>query len=59
MHISEYRIIELIITKYEICSKLTMETPERRQYGRAGVFIVKFKHISRLLLVFLLSTLNM
>ena len=32
----------------EICSKLTIKTPERR---RSGVFIVKFEHISHLFLV--------
>ena len=35
------------------CSKLTMETLEQ------SIFIVNFKHISRLVLVFLLLTLNM
>ena len=38
----------------EICSKLTMKTPERR----STVFIVNFEHISHLFLVFLLLTLN-
>ena len=37
----------------EICSKLTIKTPERRH-----VFIVNFKHISHLVLVFLLLTLS-
>ena len=41
--------------KCEICSKLTIKTPERR---RSGVFIVNFEHISHLFLVFLLLTLN-
>ena len=36
----------------EICSNLTIKTPERRQWHRSGVFIVNFKHISHLLLVF-------
>ena len=40
----------------EICSKLTIKTPE--QWRRSGVFIVKFEHISHLLM-FLLLTLNM
>ena len=32
-------------TRYEICSKLTIKTPERRQWRRSGVFIVvNFKH---------------
>ena len=40
----------------DICSKLTIKTPERR---RSGVFIVNFASISHLVLVFLLLTLNM
>ena len=40
-------------------SKLTIKTPERRQWRRSGVFIVNFKHTSQLVLEFLLSTLNM
>ena len=43
----------------KICSKLLVKTPERRQWGRSGVFIVNFKHISHFVLVFLLLTLNM
>ena len=43
----------------EICSKLTIKTPERRQRRRSGVFIVNFEHISHLFLVLLLLTLNM
>ena len=43
----------------EICSKLTIKTPQRRQLHRFGVFIVNFEHISHLVLVFLLLTLNM
>ena len=38
----------------EICSNLTIKTPERRQWRRSGVFIVCFEHISHLVLVFLL-----
>ena len=45
-------------TKCEICSKLTINTPERRQWRRSGVFIVNFEHISDLALVFLLLTLS-
>ena len=30
----------------EICSKLTINTPERRQWRHPGVFIVNFEHIS-------------
>ena len=43
-------------TRCEICSKLTTKTPEWR---RSGVFIANSKHISHLILVFLLLTLNM
>ena len=46
-------------TRCEICSKLTIKTPERRQERlNFGVFIVNFEHISYLVLVLLLSTLN-
>ena len=42
----------------EICSKLTTKIPERRHWRRSGIFIVNFEHISHLVLVFLLLTLN-
>ena len=42
----------------EICSELTIKTPERRQWSHSGVFIVNFEHISHILLVFLLLTLS-
>ena len=45
-------------TRCEICSNLTLNTPERRKWRRSGVFIVNFEHISHLVLVFLLLTLN-
>ena len=45
--------------RYEECSKLTIKTSERRTLRRSGVFIVNFEHISYLVLVFLLLTLNM
>ena len=45
--------------KCEICSKSTKKTPERRHWRFSGVFIVNFEHISHLVLVFLLLTLNM
>ena len=45
-------------TRCEICSKSTIKTPER-QWRRSGVFTVNFEHISQLVLVFLLLTLNM
>ena len=41
----------------EICSKLTIKTPERRQ-RRSDVFIVNFEHISELFPVLLFLTLN-
>ena len=36
----------------EVCSKLIIKTPERRQWRHSGVFIVNFEHISHLVLVF-------
>ena len=45
-------------TRCEICSKLTIKTPERRNERRSDVFIVNSEHISHLVLVFLLLTLN-
>ena len=46
------------ITRCEICSVSTKKTPERRHWRHSGVFIVDFEHISHLVLVFLLLTLN-
>ena len=45
-------------TKCEKCSKLTIKTPGRRHWRPSGVFIVNFEHISHLVIVFLLLTLN-
>ena len=42
----------------EICSKLTIKTPERRQWRRSDVFFVNFEHIPHIALVFLLLTLT-
>ena len=42
----------------EICSKLTIKIPKRRQWRRSGIFIVNFEHTPHLVLVFLLLTLN-
>ena len=42
----------------KISSKLTINTAERRNWRRSGVFIVNFEYISHLFLVFLLLTLN-
>ena len=46
-------------TMCEMCSKLTIKVPERRHWRRSGIFIVSFEHVSHLVLVFLLLTLNM
>ena len=37
---------------YEICSELTIKTPEWRHWRRFGVFIVSFEQISYIVLVF-------
>ena len=39
------------ITRCEICSKLTIKTPETTPGVVSGVFIVNIKHISHLVLV--------
>ena len=38
----------------EICSKLTLKTPERRHWRHSGGVIINFEHISHLFLEFLL-----
>ena len=43
----------------EICSKLTIKTPERRHWGLSGVCFVNFEYISHLVLAVLFLTLNM
>ena len=45
-------------TLCEICSKLTIKTPEPRHWCRSGDFIVNFEQILQIVLVFLLLTLN-
>ena len=45
-------------TRCEICSKLTIKLPDRRQWRCSGIFIVNFEHISHLVIVFLLLTLS-
>ena len=45
-------------TRYEVCSRLTIKTPEQRPWRRSSVLIVNFEHISHLVLVFLLLTLS-
>ena len=42
----------------EICSKLTIKTPGRRQLRSSGVFIIIFEHISHFFPVYLLFTLS-
>ena len=42
----------------EICSKLTIKTPEWYQWRRSGVFVANFEHISHHDLVFALLTCN-
>ena len=37
----------------ELCSKLIIKTPKRRQWRCSGVFIVNFEHISHFFLLFL------
>ena len=32
-------------TSIEICSKLTIKTPELRHWRRSGIFIINFEHI--------------
>ena len=46
-------------TRCEICSNLAIKTPELCHLRRSGVFIVNFEHVSHLVLLFLLLTLNM
>ena len=38
--------------RFEICSKLTLKAPDRRHWGRSGVFIINFAilHFALLLL---------
>ena len=43
----------------QICSKLTIKTPEQCHWYRSYVIIVNFEHISHLVVVFRLLTLNM
>ena len=45
-------------TRCAICSKLTINIPERRHWGRSGIFIVNFEYILHLVLLFLLLTLS-
>ena len=45
-------------TSCEICSKLTVKTPQQRHWRRSGVFIVNFEHIPYLVLASLWLTLS-
>ena len=36
----------------EIHSNLTVNTPERRQLHRSGIFVVNFKQVSHIVLLF-------
>ena len=45
-------------TLCEICSKLTIKTPERHHSPHSGIFIVNFEQISHIILMFLLLTLS-
>ena len=49
---------ENTITMREICLKLVIKTPERRQWRRYGVCIANFEQISYIVLLFPLLTLN-
>ena len=44
--------IESLEKGYEICPKLTIKTPERRQWRCSGVIIANFEHISQFFIVF-------
>ena len=42
----------------KICSKLTIKSPERRNWGRSCIFIINFEQISHIVLAFPLLTLK-
>ena len=46
------------VTRGEICSNITKKIGERHHWRRFCVFIVNFEHISHLVLMFLMLTLN-
>ena len=48
-----------IRTRYKRCSKLTIKTPERRNWRHSGLFIANFEHILHHVIVFLSFTLKM
>ena len=47
-----------LIKKKRVCPKLAINTPVRRHWRRYFVFMVNFKHISYLFVLFLLLTLS-
>ena len=47
-----------LVQNVEICSKLTIKTPERCQQRRSRVFAVSFEQIPHIVLVFPLFSLN-
>ena len=49
---------ENIRTMCDICSKLTIKTPEQSQWCHSGVFVVHFEKNCYIFLVFLLMSLN-
>ena len=49
---------EITRTRYESCSKWTTKTLGQRQFSWSDIFIINFEHVSCLVLVFLLLTLN-
>ena len=51
--------IETLEQGVKKCSKLQIKIPERRQWRRSSIFIVNFEHISHIVLLFPLLTLNM
>ena len=46
-------------TRWKICSKLTIKTPEQNRWHHFDVFIVNFEDVFHFALVFLLLTLSM
>ena len=59
-----FKVNNICTRRCEICSQLTIKTPERRHWRHSGVFIVNFQHISAsfwcfwVVLVSLVLTLN-
>ena len=51
-------VMEALKKRCEIGSNLTIETSKQRYWRLSGMFIVNFKHILFLVLVFLMLTIN-